>query len=286
MWYTKRRKNPQGGDGVSSEAYEILALFMRYVFVFIGGLIVWRSFRWLLKDHRAYRREMKSLPDAGLVGEMVNLRTEKAYPLPREGTIGSSRECDIRVKGSGVERRHARFEFVDGKGLKVIPFRGCKVSLGDMTVRNQGYALHGTQLRLGGAVLRVRLFAGLNVPRPADYPPEDDAFVDATPENLATPSLGFSTPGALAYDQQAPRSQAEQEAFPSAKPTGYDGHYTDDGEMTWQYAYSLEELHQAMEEQPWNQASSDGEAPDDGDEEGIPYQSPLAGRRRRRNRHG
>ena len=38
---------------VSSEAYEIIALLMRYVFVFIVGLIVWRAFRWLRRDARA-----------------------------------------------------------------------------------------------------------------------------------------------------------------------------------------------------------------------------------------
>ena len=274
---------------MSSEAYEILALFMRYVFVLIGGLIVWRSFRWLLKDHRAYRREMKSLPDAGLVGEVVNLRTKKALPLPREGTIGSSRECDIRVKGNGVERKHARFEFVDGKGLRVIPFRGCKVTLGDGEVRNHGYALHGTQLCLGSVRLRVRLFAGLNVPRPVEYqkdPAEDDAIWDATPENLATPALGFPLPGDIAPEAQAPDDDGA-EVSPAPLPTGnaaYDGHYTPDGEMTWQYAYSVEALNQAMEAYQRDQAAAD--FPEEDGAEGIPYQSPLASRRRRRDRHG
>ena len=269
---------------MSSEAYEILELFMRYVFVFIGGLIVWRSFRWLLKDHRAYRREMKSLPDAGLVGVVVNLRTGKALPLPREGTIGASRECDIRIKGSGVERKHARFEFVDGKGLRVVPFRGCKVTLGDNEIRNHGYALHGTQLRLGSALLRVRLFAGLKVPRP-EYqqdPAEDDTIWDATPENLATPPLGFPTPAEIALDQQS----LDEDAISAAPmPTdAYDGHYTADGEMTWQYAYTVDELQKAMEEYQQNHPA--GEAPDADGEEGIPYQSPLTNRRRRRDRHG
>ncbi len=270
---------------MSSEAYEILALFMRYVFVFIGGLIVWRSFRWLLKDHRAYRREMKSLPDAGLVGEVVNLRTGKALPLPREGTIGASRECDIRIKGSGVERKHARFEFVDGKGLRVVPFRGCKVTLGDNEIRNHGYALHGTQLRLGSALLRVRLFAGLKVPRP-EYqqdPAEDDTIWDATPENLATPAPGFPTPSEVAQDRQTLEEDAASAA--PMPDNAYDGHYTPDGEMTWQYAYTVEELRQAMEEYQQNHPAGDTPEADDG-EEGIPYQSPLTNRRRRRDRHG
>jgi hypothetical protein len=60
---------------MSGEAYEILALLMRYVFALIGALIVFRSFIWLRKDARAYRKEMKTLPDAGLVGEIVDLDT-------------------------------------------------------------------------------------------------------------------------------------------------------------------------------------------------------------------
>ena len=33
---------------MSDQAYELLALLMRYVFVLIGLLIVWRAFRWML----------------------------------------------------------------------------------------------------------------------------------------------------------------------------------------------------------------------------------------------
>ena len=38
---------------MSGEAYEILALLMRYVFALIGALIVFRSFIWLRKEARA-----------------------------------------------------------------------------------------------------------------------------------------------------------------------------------------------------------------------------------------
>ena len=48
---------------MSGEAYEILALLMRYVFALIGALIVFRSFIWLRKDARAYKKEMKTLPN-------------------------------------------------------------------------------------------------------------------------------------------------------------------------------------------------------------------------------
>ena len=66
---------------MAGEAYEILALLMRYVFVLIGALVLLRAYRWMRRDARNYRREMRTLPDAGLVGEIVDLRTGKSQPL-------------------------------------------------------------------------------------------------------------------------------------------------------------------------------------------------------------
>ena len=64
----------------------------------------------------------------------------------------------------------------------------------------------------------------------------------------------------------------------------YDGHYTDDGQMTWQYAYSMDELHSAMQSEQWQQAQPTDQIPDE-EEQGLPYQSPLQPRRKRRSRH-
>lgn len=268
---------------MSPQAYELISMLMRYIFVLIGLMIVWRSFRWLRRDARAYRKEMRSLPDAGLVGEMVNLATGEAQPLPREGVIGASRECDIRLKGPGIERSHARFEFEDGKGLKIIPLRRAAVLLNGDALRGPGYALHGTQLELGGIPLRVRLFAGLNVPYPAPFA-EQAAQPWAEDEDAARPAE-WDGP------QQA-QPETEQEAYPytgyeNPMPDSrdYDGHYTPDGQMTWQYAYSLDELNRAMERQnqqdQWQPVPPAGQVPD-GDESAYSAQPP---RRRRRDRH-
>ena len=266
---------------MSTQAYELISLLMRYVFVLIGLMIVWRSYRWLRRDARAYRKEMRALPDAGLVGEMVNLATGEAQPLPREGVIGSSRECDIRLKGPGIERNHARFEFEDGKGLKVIPLRRASVLLNGTALHGPGYALHGTQLAMSGIPLRVRLFAGLKVPYPAPYPEQDSALEtegNERPEEWDGPQEAETEEGAYpytGYEGVMPDSQA------------YDGHYTEDGQMTWQYAYSLDELHEAMEQEameqePWRQMQSTGQVPDR-DENEAGAQQPQ--RRRRRDRH-
>ncbi len=279
---------------MSGDAYELLALLMRYVFVFIGALIVWRSYRWLRRDAKAYQREMRSLPDAGLVGEIVDLNTGASQPLPREGTIGSSRECDIRVKDSAAKRQHARFEFENGKGLKIIPSRHCPMLLSGAEMNGPGYALHGTQLQIGNTLLRVRLFAGLKVPQMAAYPAPDAVL---SSDVYLEPWQGEGEPGPIFPDySMVTRNQDEDyvpysaSSVPQGAPTepacaqqDYDGHYTDDGQMTWQYAYSLDELHAAMQARQWQQAQPSDEVPDG--EEALPYQSPVPNRRKRRSRH-
>ena len=258
---------------MSPQAYELISMLMRYVFVFIGLMIVWRSFRWLRRDARAYQKELQSLPDAGLVGEMVNLNTGEAQPLPRDGMIGSSRECDIRVKGPGVLRNHARFEFVDGKGLKIIPLRKAPMTLGGMLLRGPGYALHGTQLQISGVPLRVRLFAGLNVPHPAAY--QEQAAV----EDMEAALNPWEAPEEPEIEEAYP--VGGYEAYLPDSPA-YDGNYTQDGQMTWQYAYSMDDLNAAMEGEAWRQMRPDGQTPE---ADGEAYPAQPFPRHRRRDRH-
>ena len=273
-------------------AYELLAMLMRYVFVLIGGLIVWRSFRWLRRDAKTYKREMKALPDAGLVGEMVNLSTGESQPLPREGVIGSARDADIRVKGD--RRSLARFEFEEGKGLKIIPNRRSRILMSGVELNAPGYALHGTQLQFGNTAFRVRLFAGLKVPQPAEYAAPDallgaNVYLEsweAPAENWEMPQ-GFPMVNDNNEQDFVPYSTG---AIPQGAPVDpyndpslYEGNYTEDGQMTWQYAYSLQDLQNAMEQTNMNADSLNGEYASE-QQEGIPYQSPIP-RRRRRRRH-
>ncbi len=206
---------------MAEEAYEILSLAMRYAFIVLGALIVLRSYRWLLKDHRAHKKEMKRLPDAGLVGEIVSLDTGKAFPLPREGTIGSGHMCDIAVRGDGVRRLHATFRFKDGKGVHIVPHKTAAVMLDGKPVLSSAYALHGSLIELGSLTLRVRLFAGLNVPRlavydkePADadalapddtFAPEPDEFL---PQDAPGPLDAQATWGYAPYPPQLLRDMA------------------------------------------------------------------------------
>ena len=102
-----------------SETYELISLGMRYWFVLLGAVIILRAARWTLHDHRAYTRTMRALPDAGLIGEIVNLETGESHPLPREGVIGSSKACDVRFVG--LRKRDLEYFFRDGHGVAIVP---------------------------------------------------------------------------------------------------------------------------------------------------------------------
>ena len=161
-----------------ADKYELVALVARYWFAFLGVIIVWRSFMWLRKDARRKHRRLKQLPDAGLVGELVVLAGSEALPpgsvipLPREGTLGSLRSCDVSIPCSGVASRHGDFRFVDGVGLILTPATHLSVEVdGQEPGPNQQEWImhHGSRLMIGDALLRMRLFMGLETARSASF---------------------------------------------------------------------------------------------------------------------
>lgn len=187
------------------DLYEILSLGMRYWFLLLGALIVWRSFRWLRKDRREKHRRLRQLPDAGMIGELVvlvgsdELPEGTAIPVPREGVLGFLRTCDVVVPVSGVAGHHIDFSFQDSKGLLITPWRGqtCQVDADELTHRSRAsrYPMHhGSRLFVGDAVLRLRLFAGLETSAHAAFAPD-------APENDAPPAAAWQdTP--YVYHQQ------------------------------------------------------------------------------------
>ena len=100
------------------DIYEVLALGLRYWFVLLGGLMVWRSFAWLRKDRRAQHRRLRRLPDAGMVGELVvrrgsgELPEGTVLPVPREGVLGYLRTCDLVVPVEGVASKHVDLSLI------------------------------------------------------------------------------------------------------------------------------------------------------------------------------
>lgn len=178
--------------------YEILSLAARYWFALLGVVIVWRSFGWLRKDRRLTHKRLKTLPDAGLIGELVVLEGSDelpegvCLPVPREGILGSVRTCDIVVPVHGVDRRHLNFSFVDGLGLVMAPEprRSCLVDGETVVDRRSARSFpmrHGSMLFVGDAVLKLRLFAGLDAPYPAEFQPDAPLPPEPTPDPSSMP---------------------------------------------------------------------------------------------------
>ena len=170
---------------LDAKVYEVLALAMRYFFVFYGVMIVVRAFSWLRKDRRLKHKRLKQLPDAGTIGILTvdagskALPEGSAIPMPHEGVLGFLRTCDVVVPVDDVATEHIDFTFVDGEGLYIFPRRGCEAAVDGFPIRTrkdgQAHPMqHGSTLEVGQAVLRLGVFAGLNVQeaRPVVYYPE------------------------------------------------------------------------------------------------------------------
>ncbi|MBR6954559.1 MAG: FHA domain-containing protein [Clostridia bacterium] len=172
---------------MSSEVYQVLSSGLRYWFAALGLLIVLRSFLWLWKDHVDKHRRLRRLPDAGMIGEFVLLSGSGEYPpgttlpVPREGTMGSVRGCDIPVPEAGLQRLHLDFRWEDRKGLLIIPCRGryALVDGEEATRKAPGLMGHGSILQVGRACLRLRLFAGLETGYRVRF--QEDVLDPATP---------------------------------------------------------------------------------------------------------
>ena len=101
---------------MGANAYEILALAMRYVFAGLMLLIVVRAWRITAIDSRRARKLRRLSPDTGIIGEMLvvdggeRARTGMRYPVTLEGTMGSGRRADVRVRHSSVRSRHAIYQ--------------------------------------------------------------------------------------------------------------------------------------------------------------------------------
>ena len=154
--------------------YEVLSLAMRYFFTFFGVMIVWRAFSWLRKDRKATHRRLRQLPDAGTIGILSVDAGSKALPeghvipVPHEGVLGYLRTCDVVVPVEDVATEHLDFTFIDGKGLYIFPRRGCEAVVDGFPIVSRRDAQahpmqHGSTLEVGQAVLRLGVFAGLNV---------------------------------------------------------------------------------------------------------------------------
>lgn len=216
--------------------FEILSKLMRYIFTFLGALIVWRSFAWLRKDRRATHKRLKALPDAGTIGVMMvlrgstELREGASIPVPYEGVLGFVRSCDVVVPVTDVTAQHLDFTFRNGKGLFIYPRRGCPVAVDGVAIRNAADARHcpmhhGSVLAVGEALLQLCVFAGLDVKQtagqweeapamptsvPMPYPPQEQP--DYPPVQPPQPAPEYPAVAAPAYPP------LQQPGYPPLQP--------------------------------------------------------------------
>lgn len=194
---------------MSAGLYEVLALSARYLFALLGVLIVLRAFIWLMSGRMARNAVLRRLPGSGYIGELVvlsgdgDLREGQSIPVPWEGILGSVRSSDICVPCTGVRRSHLRFSFEQGRGLLLRPFSGSEVLVNSVLLNCRSLPesaplTHGGFLQVGQALLRLRVFAGLDpsagfddlsrpAPVPSGYP---IPVVDTAPDSFtAQPPL-------------------------------------------------------------------------------------------------
>ncbi len=210
------------------QIYEVIAQGARYWFLFLMALIVWRSYRWLAKDRKQRKKRLRLLPDAGYVGELVvqtgsgMLPQGTALPVASEGVLGSGRGCDLVVPVRGVGIRHLWFRYEDGEGLMMRPASGRRFTVDGEEVagrRKMACVAHGSRLKVGEAVLRLRMFEGfetvayvgaqgrrraLPVDREEEEEPETPAdSSEGTPASMPSNGMpaGNGSPAAMTPEQ-------------------------------------------------------------------------------------
>lgn len=211
---------------MSANAYEILALAMRYVFAGLMVLIVLRAWRISMVDSRRAAKLRRLSPDTGIIGEMLVVNgSERArpgmhYPVTLEGTIGSNRRADIRVRHSTVRGRHAIYQMTD-EGLFVRGHANARIRDKFGRGARELMLQDGDILRIGDVALMLVLTDGGSEPeemnrrvlrrrmRSRNEMPDDEGFDDGIFETFEhfepepeADDLFMSNP-ASAFDRRA-----------------------------------------------------------------------------------
>ena len=201
---------------MGANAYEVLALAMRYVFAALMLLIVLRAWRITVVDSRRAGKLRRLSPETGIIGEMLvvdgseRARPGMHYPVTLEGAIGSARRSDIRIRHSSVRTRHALYQMTDD-GLFVRSHAGARMRDGFGRPAKELLLHDGEILRVGSVALMLVLTDADSAPeeinrrilrrrRPENAEAEDEAFDDGIfemqPEETAADDLFMSNPAA------------------------------------------------------------------------------------------
>ena len=183
----------------SAEVWRILYSVSRYLLPVLLLMMVLLVLFYILSEARIRRERVRSLPGSGTVGELVvlsgsrDLDVNTWFPVPREGTLGSVRSCDLVIPCPGVHTKHLDFSWEDGIGLLIRPRTGCEALVNGVPVTCRTAAAsvpltHGSLLQVGSAVLRLHLFAALDNTMPVQaqmlpspYSPVPDCMTPVPP---------------------------------------------------------------------------------------------------------
>ena len=151
-------------------------------------------------------------PQTGLSGELVVLEGEgrarrgMRYPVIREGTLGSARSADVRVRHPSVRPRHARFELTE-EGLSLTAVSGAKLLDGDGERVRKLLLRDGDCFTAGSVLLTLVLIDATG--RAGDYEGQEDELFDAPvsrpPRGGEPREAGEDAPYP---DEKRPRSRA------------------------------------------------------------------------------
>ena len=208
---------------MGANAFEILALAMRYVFAGLMLLIVLRAWRITAIDSRRARKLRRLSPDTGVVGEMLvveggeRARTGMRYPVTLEGTMGSGRRADVRVRHSSVRSRHAFYQMTR-EGLFVRGHASARLRDGAGRAAWELTLGDGDVLQLGAVKMMLVLSDGGGAPdemnrrvlrrrpeRPdgSDGAPDEDVFDVSDDGESGIDDLFMSNPAASAQREDA-----------------------------------------------------------------------------------
>lgn len=210
---------------MSANAYELLALAMRYVFAGLMLLIVLRAWRISMVDSRRANRLRRLSPETGIVGEMLvvnggdRARPGMHYAVTLEGSIGSGRRADIRVRHSSVRSRHAIYQMTED-GLFVRGHAHARIRDEHGRVVRELLLRDGEILRVGNVALMLVLTDGGSAPEEinrrilrkraqhhrteennaAEIEMDDSIFEMETPEKVDIDDLFKTNPAGSFYD--------------------------------------------------------------------------------------
>lgn len=151
-----------------SEAwYQALSMAFGYVSAGVALLVFLFSLRQLLSDSALYGRVKRNLVRVGSAGTFRvlsqtgrRLRAGQELRVPYEGTMGSSRTCDIRIPYRRVHLRSAFFWMEDG-ALHVVPLHrdGFLADEAPVQPGDEAILSEGAVLKLGDLKLQLHLFS-------------------------------------------------------------------------------------------------------------------------------